>query len=212
MNVDVRKNPKISQNNESRSNKVSPEAYNLSPSFSHEPELLLYADGEFRINSAGFTVVYTDGSCLSNGSSDAKAAIGVFFGPHSSYNVTKPLPKGYLPSNNTAEILAAIEAFSLCHKHNRMWVEIRTDSKFLIHCVTLHMPVWEQNGWLKTNKKPVSNQLELKKLAEVLKGLRVRWVHVAAHSAEVGNNYADFLARYATFKMMRIDNPSFCYQ
>lgn len=191
---------------------ILPENYGLSPSFSYEPELILYAEDGFRINSAGFTVVYTDGSCLSNGNSDAKAAIGVYFGPQSPYNITRPLPKGYSPSNNTAEIVASIEAIKLCRQQSKLRVEIRTDSKFLVHCVTLHMPVWRKNGWLKTNKKPVSNQFELKQLDKVLKGLHVRWVHVTAHGKEVGNNYADFLARLATFKMMRIDKPDFCYQ
>jgi ribonuclease HI len=174
----------------------------------YEPDhsLISTKDG-FRVNSAGFTVVYTDGSCLGNGTDGAKAAVGVYFAADSPYNVSKPLPSQYRKSNNAAEIVASIEAFKLCLQHNRKLVELRTDSKFLIGCVLEHLQKWKNNGWLKTNKKPVSNKEELEELDQALKGLTIRWVYVPGHSNETGNEYADFLARLATFKMMRKEDP-----
>ena len=191
---------------------ISPVSYGLPLSFSCEPESSLCTEGGFRVTSAGFTVVYTDGSCLSNGSADAKAAIGVYFGPCSPHNISMPLLETDRKSNNAAEIVASTEAFKLCKKYNRMNVEIRTDSKFLIGCVLQHLSIWKTNGWLRTNGKPVSNKVELEELDEILKGFTVQWVYVPGHSGEVGNNYADFLARYSTFKLMRINDPSYFHK
>jgi len=191
---------------------VTPVTYGLPSSFSYEPESFLYTEDGFRITSAGFTVVYTDGSCLANGSVGAKAAIGIYFGPHSPYNLSLPLLQTDRKSNNAAEIVASTEALKICRKHNRMSVEIRTDSKFLIECVLQHLPTWKINGWIRTNGKPVNNKVELEELDEVLSGFKVQWVYVPGHSGEAGNDCADFLARYSTFKLMRMDDPSYFYK
>lgn len=169
----------------------------------YEPDSSLYTEGWFRVTSAGFTVVYTDGSCLSNGRQDPKGSIGIFFGPCSPLNVSLELPSQYKASNNTAEIYAVTAALRICSLHFKKSVEIRTDSKFLLTCIVEHVPLWQQNGWLKTNNKPVSNQVELKELLEALRGFTVRWVHVPGHSTDAGNNCADFLARMATLKLFQ---------
>jgi ribonuclease HI len=190
----------------------TPVIYGLPSSFSCEPEFSLYTEGGFRISSAGFTVVYTDGSCLANGTVGAKAAIGIYFGPHSPYNLSVPLLASDRKSNNAAEIVASTEALKLCRKHNRMSVEIRTDSKFLIECVLQHLPTWKVNGWLRTNGKPVSNKIELEELDEALTGFEIQWVYVPGHSGEMGNDFADFLARHATFKLMRNEDVSYFHK
>jgi ribonuclease HI len=190
----------------------TPSAYGLPSSFSYEPEYSLYPEDGFRVSSAGFTIVYTDGSCLANGSMGAKAAIGVYFGPHSPYNLSMPLSVSDRISNNSAEIIASTEALKLCKKYKRMSVEVRTDSKFLIECVLVHLPTWKTNGWLRTNGKPVSNKIELEELDEILKGFEVQWVYVPGHSGEEGNDFADFLARHATFKLMRQKDISYVHK
>jgi ribonuclease HI len=78
------------------------------------------------------TVVYTDGSCLSNGKGDgvAVAGIGVFFGDGDVRNLAEPLA-GARQTNQRAEITAAIRALELLHG-TRGDVEIRTDSHYVI--------------------------------------------------------------------------------
>ena len=186
---------------------VRSEDYLLSPFFSHEPELSLCTKDGFRMTSAGFVVVYTDGSCLNNGKLNPIAAVGVYFGPESPHNISQTLPDVYSRSNNVAEIVASLRAFRLCRKYQKLSVEIRTDSKFLIRCMLLHLPVWKTNGWKKTNGKPVHNKYEFELLDKAIAGMRVRWIYVPAHSGEAGNGCADFLARLATFKVMRQHNP-----
>jgi len=165
-----------------------------------EPDSKLLTIGRFRQTSDGFTVVYTDGSCSGNGSMNPKAGVGIFFGPESSLNISKRLSAQYTQTNNNAEILAVSAAFSLCRQHNIFSVEIRTDSKFLLMCLTTYLSQWQTNGWLRTNRKPVKNKEELLELGKNLQGFKVRWVHVPAHSNDrrsIGNDYADFLATYA---------------
>jgi ribonuclease HI len=173
----------------------------------YEPDSSLRTIGGFRVNSTGFTVVYTDGSCLANGTEKAKASMGIYFAKDSPYNVSQQLPSRYKHSNNAAEIVASKEAFRLCKQNKLSLIELRTDSKFLLGCVLEHMPTWKYNGWMKTNGKPVTNRAELEELDQVLKGLTVKWVYVPGHSNETGNDCADFLARWATFKMMREIDP-----
>jgi ribonuclease HI len=141
-----------------------------------------------------------------------KAGIGIYFAEDSPFNACQPLPAGHRLSNNAAEIAASTEALRICKSNNRFYIEIRTDSKFLLGCILQHLSTWKKNGWVKTNKKPVNNREELENLDKVLEGLTVRWVYVAGHSNEKGNDCADFLARYATFKQMRKDNPLYFQQ
>jgi ribonuclease HI len=190
----------------------TPVVNGLPNSFSYEPEFSLYTEDGFRVTSAGFTVVYTDGSCLANGSVGAKAAVGIYFGPHSPYNCSLPLLDSERKSNNAAEIVASTEALKICRKHNRMNVEIRTDSKFLIGCVLQHLNTWKVNGWIRTNGKPVSNRIELEELNEALRGFEVQWVYVPGHAGEIGNDFADFLARHETFKLMRLNDASYFHK
>jgi ribonuclease HI len=170
----------------------------LSLSFNCEPELCLETRDRFRFTRDGFIVIYTDGSCLGNGTADAVAGIGVYFGPENRYNISNLLPEPFSKTNNSAEIIAVLAAIDVCTAHSFTSVEIRTDSQFLISCLGTHLPVWKQNGWLTASRKPVKNRLEFESLERALDGFIVRLTHVKGHSTEVGNNKADFLARWAT--------------
>ena len=167
----------------------------------YESDSSLITVGSFRQTSDGFVVVYTDGSCVGNGRRNPQAGVGIFLGPESTLNISRKLPSTYEQTNNNAEIVAVTIALHLCKQNYQNKVEIRTDSKFLLTCLTEYLAVWQENGWNKTNKKPVKNKDELLELGEALTDLVVRWVHVPAHNSDpnsIGNDYADFLARFAT--------------
>jgi ribonuclease HI len=167
----------------------------------HEPEhLLIECGASFRETTDRYVVIYTDGSCLGNGTVDAKAAIGVYFGPFSPLNIAAQLPSQYRQTNNTAEIVAVTRAILAAKKSEYTLIEIRTDSKFVIHCIKKYLPFWLKNGWLTTTGQPVINQPELEELYHVMKGVSIRLVHIKGHSGSVGNDRADFLARLANLK------------
>jgi ribonuclease HI len=163
----------------------------------------------------GVEVVYTDGSSLGNGRLGASAGIGVYFGDgdprfvppkHSqgdlqvtdillNRNISERL-QGETQTNQRAEltaILRALETVDLAQD-----LEIRTDSKYSIQCVTEWYINWERNGW-KTRAGPVKNQdlvqLVRDKIEErEAKGGRTQFIWVKGHDTDQGNIAADRLA------------------
>ena len=76
-------------------------------------------------------VVYTDGCCHNNGQNGALAGIGVYWGTDSPLNISEPLTGR--PTNNRAEIHAAVRAISQAKALGKKKIVIYTDSQFLIN-------------------------------------------------------------------------------
>ncbi|KAL2167447.1 hypothetical protein VTG60DRAFT_1198 [Thermothelomyces hinnuleus] len=143
----------------------------------------------------GVIVIYTDGSSLGNGRLGATAGVGVYFGPGDPRNISERL-KGETQTNQRAEltaILRALETVDLTQD-----VEIRTDSKYAIQCVTEWYINWERNGWM-TRAGPVKNQDLVQLVRDKLdereaKGGRTQFIWVKGHDTDQGNIAADRLA------------------
>src|SRR5437868_4441765 len=88
--------------------------------------------------------VWTDGSSFDNGSKDARAGIGVYWGYKDLRNLSERLP-GEEQTNNRAEIYAAIRALETCEDKKKC-LEIMTDSKYVIKSVNEWIKNWEKNG------------------------------------------------------------------
>ncbi|OHE96192.1 hypothetical protein CORC01_08569 [Colletotrichum orchidophilum] len=139
--------------------------------------------------------IYTDGSSLDNGKSYAKSGVGVYFGPNDPRNVSERL-EGNPQTNQRAEltaILRALEATSVTQD-----VQIWTDSKYSINCVTTYYKRWETNNW-KTQGEDVKNQDLIKAIREHLSRrdaagtiTSINWCK--GHSNNPGNEAADELA------------------
>ncbi|XP_032457547.1 ribonuclease H1 isoform X5 [Nasonia vitripennis] len=147
----------------------------------------------FSIDSNGYTEVYTDGACSSNGRRNAKAGIGVWFSERNAYNVSQPVDGR--ATNNIAEIQAVTIAASQAQKAGIKKLKINTDSQFLISCITQWMPKWKKCGWQTSTGKPVINKTELIEMEKALAPLQVSWNHVRGHVGIHGNEMADRLAR-----------------
>jgi ribonuclease HI len=110
-------------------------------------------------------------------------------------NISERL-QGETQTNQRAEltaILRALETVDLAQD-----LEIRTDSKYSIQCVTEWYINWERNGW-KTRAGPVKNQdlvqLVRDKIEErEAKGGRTQFIWVKGHDTDQGNIAADRLA------------------
>ncbi|XP_015124313.1 ribonuclease H-like [Diachasma alloeum] len=144
-------------------------------------------------DGSGRTLVYVDGSCSFNGSTDAKAGIGVWFADVHPLNTYKTL-QGTRATNITAETAAAIEACQICIRHDISRIGIITDSKYLISCMTEHIKKWKTNGWLNAKSKPVVNQTLLKQLAELTRKIDVQFEYTPVQGI-YGNEKADELAK-----------------
>src|SRR5260221_4967133 len=73
-------------------------------------------------------VAYTDGSCSTNGTTEAHAGIGVWFSPNNPNNRAEPVSKNLIQSNTTAELLAIYKA--LIHMPSQANLHIKTDSEW----------------------------------------------------------------------------------
>ena len=63
--------------------------------------------------------VYIDGSCVGNGSNNAKAGIGLFWGDNHPWNISNALVQEdrEILTNNRAELRAAIRAVEIAREH-----------------------------------------------------------------------------------------------
>ncbi|AEO64782.1 822debb2-4017-4d09-98ef-c3911b9844ea [Thermothielavioides terrestris] len=143
----------------------------------------------------GVVVVYTDGSSLGNGRNGATAGVGVYFGESDPRNISERL-QGEPQTNQRAELTAILRALETVDLSQDM--EIRTDSKYSIQCVTEWYINWEKNGW-KTSTGPVKNQDLVQLIRDRLdaresKGGRTQFIWVKGHDTDVGNIAADRLA------------------
>jgi len=133
-----------------------------------------------------------DGSCLKNGTPNAKAGIGVFWKDGHPLNVSQPASRA---TNNVAEIEAVSKAAEIAKENQVRKLEIISDSKYVYDCFSTWMPKWKQNGWKTSNRKPVKNRNELEHMESILSGLEIKWSHVESHSGNHGNDKADELAK-----------------
>ncbi|KXT05891.1 hypothetical protein AC578_391 [Pseudocercospora eumusae] len=163
--------------------------------------------------------IYTDGSSLANGSTNAWGGVGVYFGPADKRNISEPL-QGTKQTNQRAELTAIVRALEVAPKDRK--IVIVSDSKYAIDCVTEWFRNWQRNGWLNSSRKPVENKDLIQKILDMLEerfklneyrmeedgetnvedrrghwdrgpgGVRFEWVK--GHAKDEGNNAADELA------------------
>ncbi len=149
-------------------------------------------------------IIYTDGSCINgNGSINAKAGVGIWFGDDHKYNVSIPLPHdsmpvGVNPTNQIAELYAIFLTFKICLDNvefkNKKLV-VRTDSDYSMKCLYTWYDGWVRNGWKTADKKPVKHQKLIKDTYAMMLELNATIVHVKAHNGEYGNECADKMAK-----------------
>lgn len=143
--------------------------------------------------------VWTDGSCLGNGTSAAVSALGAFYGKDDPRNYSSLL-KLDKHTNNRAELAAILYVLVMdfeCHN-----LVIHTDSRYSIDCLTKYHMKWDQNGWLTSKGTAVESSTVIKFMLELIRkrrdnGLHTELVYVKAHDKDPGNNAVDALARKA---------------
>lgn len=144
-------------------------------------------------------IVYTDGACIANGKPNAKASIGIYFGPNDSRNVSKKIEGKQ--SNNTAELSALITAFKILEDEINLEKKIAffSDSVYAIWCLSTYGEKCEKNNWI----KDIPNKDLVRQGYELFKGkLNIKLIHINSHTGltdihSLGNEEADKLASLA---------------
>jgi ribonuclease HI len=141
--------------------------------------------------------IYCDGACEPNpgnaGSGMAVYRGGIvqelWFGLHN--------PNG---TNNTAELNALHQALSYAEREidGGATVQVLSDSKYSINCISVWAPGWEKKDWKKSGGE-IKN-LEIIKTAHALYTNilpQLTLTHVSAHVGTEGNELADRMAMHA---------------
>jgi ribonuclease HI len=149
------------------------------------------------MRNGDYVVCYTDGACLGNGQYGARAGIGVYFGDDHPWNVSARLNPQFRKTNNTAEIRAAIEAIYTAYDNDEYFLEIHSDSNFMIQGITNWIYSWERNGWRTLTGNPVVNRNDFLDLREAVENMNdVYFGFVPGHSGSYENHQAHLLAQW----------------
>jgi ribonuclease HI len=144
--------------------------------------------------------IYTDGATSNNQNKHLrKGGIGVFFGDNDNRNISMEIKEN--PTNQRMELIACIKALELIDESN---INIYTDSKYTINCVTLWYNNWKNNNWKTSKGSDVKNLELIKQLYNLVNTKNVNFFHVKAHQKApsdknkykhwYGNKMADYLA------------------
>ena len=110
-------------------------------------------------------IVYTDGACIHNGQKNAKAGIGIYFKDNDPRNISRRI-KGK-QTNNTAELSAVIEVFSILQNEisSNEDILIYSDSEYTIRCSGDYGEKCKKKQW-KNKKGYIPNHELVKKVYE----------------------------------------------
>jgi ribonuclease HI len=145
--------------------------------------------------------IFTDGSTLNNQCVEKRVGgMGVFFGDNDTRNISKRMKKN--ATNQRAELKACILALRKCKSEEV--INIYTDSKYVIGCMTEWISNWIKNDWKKSDGKEIKNLDLIKKLYSLFSKKNITFYHVKAHQKKpsepekyniwYGNMMADKLA------------------
>ena len=144
-------------------------------------------------------IVFTDGACSMNGSVNAKAGMGVYFGENDCRNISKRIEGKQ--TNNTAELSAVIEVFNILKTdiQNQNKITIYTDSEYSIKCCGSYGEKCEKKNWIKKNGGIPNVELVKKGYNLFKKNKNVQLKYIKAHTGKndylsKGNEGADKLA------------------
>ncbi len=142
--------------------------------------------------------VYTDGACINNGSDNAIAGIGIYFGENDVRNVSKQVIGKQ--SNNVAELQAIIDVYDIIKNDiKNKKICIASDSTYALRCITEYGYEQAKNNW----KRNIPNKDLVKYGYELYKNEKdIYFMYVKAHTENMdihskGNDGADKLANKA---------------
>ena len=132
-------------------------------------------------------IIYTDGACRGN---PGPGGWGVIFNYKGKIKELYGAEKQ--TTNNRMELMAAIQ--SLESLTRPCFVQLNSDSSYVLKGITDWMPNWKKRGWKTAAKTPVKNEDLWRRLDAAIARHNVEWKWVKGHSGDTGNDRADALA------------------
>lgn len=155
-------------------------------------------------------LVYTDGSCINNGTNYAKGGIGIYFPNGELKNLSKSYKLGVC-TNQKTELYAILTALRYIKQNldiKKYNIIVKTDSQYSINCITKWIYLWKKNNWMTKNGTPVINREMIELINKYYEKYNIEFIHVDAHTHlddfdSISNEYADKLANMGTKKLMQ---------
>jgi len=139
--------------------------------------------------------IYCDGACSPN---PGKSGTGLALyqqGKVSSLYYGLYQPNG---TNNTAELNGLLYSFKLAKKHLKEveQVQILSDSKYSIDCITKWAKGWQAKGWTRGKGEEIKNLELIKQCFSLYQKLKTKLTitHVKGHANIEGNELSDRMA------------------
>ncbi|KAF8120343.1 ribonuclease H-like domain-containing protein [Boletus edulis] len=160
-------------------------------------------------------IIYTDGACSNNGSSDAVAGIGIAFGTREgdpddegtcqfSIPVDDVLDPGGKRTSQRAELITALEGLKkICNHDKELMSNDYKKREYVVKGMTEWLPNWKENNWREPNGQQPSNLDPFRKLdAEVEErerahGCKVNFWHIDRDYNKIADRLAEQGARAA---------------
>ena len=150
--------------------------------------------------------IYTDGAAKSNGSTNAVAGFGCYFGENDERNYSGIVSGAQ--TNQRAELSALLHALNTVDKEFDTGLKnpytILSDSKYSLSCINEWGDKWAKNGWKKSDggkiinldliKECIKKKNSINEKSKQSGLLPIRFVHVPGHKGIHGNEQADLLA------------------
>ncbi|KAJ3571946.1 hypothetical protein NP233_g3425 [Leucocoprinus birnbaumii] len=120
--------------------------------------------------------IFIDGACIANGTTHAKAGMGIYFGPGSKHNISERLEYGP-QTNQRAELQAAILALKkVVSLIDNGWlstqnVVVISDSAYVVKSMTDWVYKWRENGWKNYKGLEVTNRDDFERLDDLIDDL-----------------------------------------
>lgn len=160
--------------------------------------------------------MYTDGGCHNTG--DRKGD-----GSYAYLLLQDPISTEYIDvhcefigdtTNNRTEMLAVIEGLKHLESNNHKYVEIVSDSGYLVKGWThpAYLERWVTNDWKTSTNTPVQNKdlwLELQRLSW---HVGFKFIHIRGHNKDKNLGHAfwnDICDRACTYMINKLPNPGF---
>ena len=152
-------------------------------------------------------IIYTDGAARGNPGHGGWAAVIML--PHNDeLQVHKVIKSKVIEiggraehaTNNQMELSAPIGALKYIKKHKlfrqglKSYIEIFSDSKYVILGITEWIFTWQKNNWKNSAKKPVLNKELWEELFELTQELKPKWTYVEGHMGNKWNERVDEVA------------------
>ena len=150
-------------------------------------------------------VIYTDGACSGNGTSQAKGGFGIVVCNDKGYVVnTYRFDAEPGTTNNREELKAIILALAYYGKEDVTPI-VYSDSAYCVNTFNTWMWNWEKNGWRKSDNRTPENLDLIQAYYNAWKeGYRINLQKVTGHSSNLYNELADALATGDTKKEERV--------